>query len=268
MLVGPVVIHDEMEGEFRWSFAVDLLEESDKFLVPMAWHAVADHLAIEHAQRCKQRGSAIALVIVRHGPTATLLQRETGLSAVEGLDLTFLVDAQDQGLVRRIQIEPDNVGELRQEVLVAAELESLDQVWLEIVLFPNPVNGHGAQPLGLGHTPRAPMGCVDRFRMESRLDHSLYFLFGNGWYSSWTRSIFFQSSTPQRQKAFPPKLNSGTGNPHAAGYFVTEISVGRHLDDTGSLHETHGKTFPLSPPLDGQLFLGRQNNTFGYVHRQ
>jgi hypothetical protein len=24
----------------------------------------------------------------------------------------------------------------------------------------------------------------------------------------------------------------------------------------------------LSPPMDGQLFLGRQNNTFGYVHRQ
>jgi hypothetical protein len=44
------------------------------------------------------------------------------------LDLTFLVDAQDQGLVRRIQIEPDHVGELLQEVLVAAELERLSGV--------------------------------------------------------------------------------------------------------------------------------------------
>jgi hypothetical protein len=24
----------------------------------------------------------------------------------------------------------------------------------------------------------------------------------------------------------------------------------------------------MSPPLDGRLFLERQNNTFGYVHRQ
>jgi hypothetical protein len=104
--------------------------------------------------------------------------------------------------------------------------------------------------------------------MESRIDHSLDGVFWNGWYASWTRSIFFQSRTPQSQKAFPPKLNSGTGNPHATGYVVIEISVGRHLDDAGSLHQTHGNTFPLSPSLDGCLFLGRQNNTFGSVHRE
>jgi hypothetical protein len=112
------------------------------------------------------------------------------------------------------------------------------------------------------------MGGVDGFRMESRLDHSLDLVFWNCWSASWTRSIFFQSRTPQSQKAFPPQLNGGTGNSHAASDVVTELSVGRHLDDAGSLHETQANTFPPSPPLDGRLFLGRQHNTFGYVHRQ
>ena len=37
-----------------------------------------------------------------HGPTSALFQGKTRLGAVEGLNLTFLVDTQDQGLIRWI----------------------------------------------------------------------------------------------------------------------------------------------------------------------
>jgi hypothetical protein len=94
-LVASGGFFDEMEFEVRWRFAVDLLKESDQFLVPMAWQTITDELPIKPAEGCKQRISTISLVIVRHSPTPTSLQRETQLSSFEGLKLTFLVDAQD-----------------------------------------------------------------------------------------------------------------------------------------------------------------------------
>jgi hypothetical protein len=97
VLVGRVVVHDDMQREFGRSLDVDLLEETDELLMPMARHAVANHLAVEHAEGRKQGGRAVAPVVVRHGPTAAFLHWKTGLGAVQGWNLTFHVDAQHKG---------------------------------------------------------------------------------------------------------------------------------------------------------------------------
>src|ERR1700675_3395669 len=83
MLVGRVVVRHDVQIRSGWGLDIDRVEEADEFLVPMAWHALADHFAIEHAEGRKQRGRAVALVIVRHRSTAALLQGETGLRAIE-----------------------------------------------------------------------------------------------------------------------------------------------------------------------------------------
>jgi hypothetical protein len=53
------------------------------------------------------------------------------LGTVESLDLTLLVHAQDQGLVRRIQIQAHDIAEFLDKVLVSTEFKSFDQVRLE-----------------------------------------------------------------------------------------------------------------------------------------
>src|SRR5262249_37198675 len=50
------------------------------------------------------------------------------------------VDAQDQRLVGRIEIEPDHVLHLGGEILVARDLEGLDQVQRGPVGTPDPLN--------------------------------------------------------------------------------------------------------------------------------
>jgi hypothetical protein len=47
----------------------------------------------------------VPLVVVGQRPTAALLDREARLGAVQGLDLALLVDAEDQGLVGRVQVQ-------------------------------------------------------------------------------------------------------------------------------------------------------------------
>ena len=58
----------------------------------MALHAAADHRAVEHAKCGEQGGGAVPFVIVGHGLTASGLDRQPRLAAVEGLDLALLVD--------------------------------------------------------------------------------------------------------------------------------------------------------------------------------
>jgi hypothetical protein len=80
-------------------------------------------------------------------PAAALLQRQAGLGAVERLDLALLVDGQHDGVRRRIDIEPDDVAQLVDEVGVVRELELANRCgcrpcarqmrWTELTLMPD-----------------------------------------------------------------------------------------------------------------------------------
>ena len=52
------------------------------------------------------------LVVVRHGLAASGLDRQSGLAAVERLDLALSSSEKHHRMGRQIDIEPDNVGEL------------------------------------------------------------------------------------------------------------------------------------------------------------
>ena len=117
----------------------------------------------------EQCGGAVALVVVRHCPATPLLDRQSWLGTIECLDLAFLVDAQDQGLVWRVEIKADHIVELFDKTLVAAELESLVQMRLKPVSIPNTLNGHPADALRLGHCHRQsiPRSTIAAFVLNS-----------------------------------------------------------------------------------------------------
>ena len=64
MLVRRVVVDDQMQLHSGRGLAVDLVEEADEFLMPMARHALADDLALQHVERGEQCRCAVALVVV------------------------------------------------------------------------------------------------------------------------------------------------------------------------------------------------------------
>ena len=61
MLVGLVVVHDELKVEFRWRFLVNDPQEGEKLLMAMALGALADHLGgghIEGGEQGERRGGS------------------------------------------------------------------------------------------------------------------------------------------------------------------------------------------------------------------
>lgn len=187
--MGRVIVSDQMEGEVGRRLAVDLIKKTDKLLMPVARHAVADHLAVKHAQCRKQGGRAMAFVVMRHGSASAALEGSPGLGPVECLDLTFLVDAQHQGFVWRIQIESHDIGHRFQEVLVAAELERFHEVRLEIVSRPDALNGCLAEVLCRGHAACTPVGCGCGGCVERGLNHGVDFALWDFWYTAGTGCV-------------------------------------------------------------------------------
>src|ERR1700756_5953800 len=74
VLMGRVVVEDDMDSLLGWDVSLDLVEEADELLMPMLLHAAPDDLAFEHVEGGEQRGGAVALVIMGHGGGTALLQ--------------------------------------------------------------------------------------------------------------------------------------------------------------------------------------------------
>ncbi len=77
--------------------------------------ALTDHLSLQKFQSGKKRRGPIALVVVGHRAAASLFQGQAGLGAVQRLNLALLIDAQHDGLLGWIEVEPDHVGQLLQK---------------------------------------------------------------------------------------------------------------------------------------------------------
>ena len=137
VLVGGVVVDHGVDHLAGRHGGLDLVEEADELLMPVALHVAADHRAVQHVERGEQRRRAVPDVVVGHRPGPTLLHRQPGLGAVERLDLALFVDRQHDGMGGRIDVEADDIAELLGELGVVGELECLHPVRRQAVGLPD-----------------------------------------------------------------------------------------------------------------------------------
>ena len=264
MFVRSVIVDDQMQVELSGSLAVDPLQKPNELLVSMTWHTIADHAAVEQAQGCKQSRGAVAFVIVRHGATTALLQRQPRLSSIQGLNLRFLVDTQDQRLIGRIQIQADNVVQLFDKPLVSAELKSLGQMGLQIMLFPDPPDCCFTQPLSLCHRAGAPVRRIRRFAMQGRFYNGSNLMVRNSRKATRARRVFFQTFQPKRQKPLAPELYRRARYSQRLRDILTRHAVSRHLNDLRPLDDSQRHASTTRPGFQNRVFLGRKGNRRRY----
>ena len=87
MLVGGVVVENHVDVEFGSHAALDLAEEPQKLLMPVARQALVDDLPGGYVEGSKECRRAVTFVVMGHGSSAPLLEGKIWLGAVEGLDL-------------------------------------------------------------------------------------------------------------------------------------------------------------------------------------
>jgi hypothetical protein len=139
--------------------------------VTVALHAAADHGTVEHAERSEQGRGAVPLIVMRHRLTAARLDRQSGLGAVEGLDLALLVDRQHHGMGRWIDIKPNDVGQLGGKTRVTRALEGAQPVRLQFMRPPDALHRAYRNADSVGHRPASPMSGLVRRRGAGQRHH-------------------------------------------------------------------------------------------------
>jgi len=157
VLVSGIIVEDHMHELAGGNLRLDGVEEADKFLMAVTLHVAANHFAVEHVERSEQRGRSVPFVVMRQGSGAALLHRQTGLGAIKRLYLALLVDAEHDGVRRRIDIEPDDSAQFGDEVRIVGELEQAQAVWLKPVRAPDALNRADGNADGLRHHRAGPM---------------------------------------------------------------------------------------------------------------
>jgi hypothetical protein len=76
---------------------------------------------------------------VGHRSSTARLHRQTGLGAVERLDLALLIDREDDGMGWWIDIEAYNIAQLVDKLRVGGELELFHPVRLKAVRTPEEI---------------------------------------------------------------------------------------------------------------------------------
>src|SRR5688572_29770940 len=97
MFMSGIVVADDVNFFALGNRSADEIEEPNPLLMAVLLHAVANDAAIGDVEGSKQRSGAIAFVVVRHGRTAALLQRQTRLGSVQSLNLAFLIAREHDG---------------------------------------------------------------------------------------------------------------------------------------------------------------------------
>lgn len=67
-------------------------------------------------------------------------ERQNGIEPIQGLDGGFLIDAEHSGVLRRPQIQADNVGRFAFELRIVAGQVTLQAMGFEASFFPEPMH--------------------------------------------------------------------------------------------------------------------------------
>ena len=134
----------------------------------------------KHVQGGEQRGRAVAYVVVGHRPGLAGFKRQAGLGPVQRLDLSFLVDGQHHGTLRRVDVQADDIAQLAGQIGVSGQLKGPDALRLELVVGPDALDRLERDPDIAGHPPSRPTcRCARRFR-RGQLDDTLNHVRGQG----------------------------------------------------------------------------------------
>jgi len=87
MLMGGVIVDDEMQVEPRRGLMVYLAQEFEELLVAVATETSSDDSSLKHVECREKRRRAVTDIVMSHGPAAPALERQSRLGAIKSLDL-------------------------------------------------------------------------------------------------------------------------------------------------------------------------------------
>lgn len=174
-LVTGDVVYNKVKGFPLGTTTVQQGKEIDVLAVAVVILALCYDLPAGNLQGGKQGGDAVALVIMALPLRDTFAQRQDGLRAFEGLDLRFLVHAENYGVLGRSQIQTDDLFQLLSKLWIVAGAKPLHKMGLQLVLPQNLMNLRVTDAHSPCQIPRGPVrGGFRLFLLHDATDFRLH----------------------------------------------------------------------------------------------
>src|SRR5260370_31974350 len=260
VLVGAVVVSDQVNLLVRRGLPIDSLEDLQPLLVEVSRHAAADNLTVQRTQSCEQGRGAIAFVVVSHRATTALLDRQARLGPIESLDLALLIGAQDESVLWWVEIECNDIFHLLDETPIVTELEGPNAMRLEAMAPPHPTNRRGADSDGLGHAPRAPMSGILRRLLRGLANDLHYQVLGQGRQTPRPWSIPLDSAQSNLTEAAAPTTARVPHDAQTRRNLSVLLALGGQQHDLGALGPARRRTAASAIGLQPPLLLSRNPN--------
>ena len=231
-LMARRIVHDDVDVEIGRDMLFDGVEEATEFLRPMARHAFADDGSGLHVEGGKERGRPVPLIVMGVPLGLPGSHRQQRLGAIQRLDLRFLIDAEHQRVVRRVEIEADDVAHLVNKQRVCRQLEGFAPVRLEGERPPDAMHGRDRQTRGLGHRARTPVGRGGRHRLQCRHHHFSDLLIPDLARSP-RAGLVGKAVQPFGGEPLAPSRHRDAGHPKLLGDREIGRAIGRQKHDLG-----------------------------------
>src|SRR5271157_231819 len=222
--MGAVVVHHQVQFHFDREFSIQTFQEFEKLLMTMPGKTLTNNLTLGQFERRKERRGTVAFVVMGHGPTAALFQRQTRLRSIQRLNLTFLVHAEHQCLLRRIEIKTHHVGQFLQKPRITRQFERLDSMRLKTMTLPDPVDGCLAYTMGFGHCPTTPMGGSSRPALQGGVDNFFNLACRKSRFASAACRHFPETVRSFSTEALSPQSNRFRIDLHALGNILVSLT--------------------------------------------
>jgi hypothetical protein len=165
--VGREVIDDGVNGFTRRLGGDQFAQKRNKLGAGMPLGRLANDLAALGFQRGVEREGTMAEVFEPVTFRPTRGEGQHRIEPVKSLDGAFFIHAEDRGIERGLEIEPDDIGRFALESRVVARHVTTQTVRLEPGSGPHPRHSRLTCAEGFGQLPRAPLrGCVGGFAMQ------------------------------------------------------------------------------------------------------
>jgi len=158
--VGAVVVENGVDDLPGWDGPLHGIEELDEFLMPVQFHAPAQHSAVQDVKGCEQRRCAVPLIVMGHGGAFAGLQGQAGLGPVQRLDLALFVNREHHGMTGLLHIKAHHILNFLREGRIVGLLEGAQAVRLQAMDLPDALHTAQTDAGGFGNSTSRPMGSI------------------------------------------------------------------------------------------------------------
>ena len=231
MFVSGVVVADDMNIQLGGDLALDLAQEGQPLLMAMTSGGMSKDLAREIVEGGKQGDRSVTIVIVGLGADMTLVQGETGLTALEGLTLTLLIATEHQRTIGRMEIEANHIPELLFKGQILGKFEAFESMRSDRVSRPQTLHARFAQagfPRHRAHAPGSSARSLSSSQAQGRAD-------GRSRYCRLAPSpgSVFKPFQALGRPTLPPATNGQEADALLSRYLLMAESLGQAQDDPG-----------------------------------